>query len=293
MKVTVVNRKGKEYGSFDLPATSKLDDLKEAFRKCKKLDKNRMRFTIGDGKAKKAFTRNLTLADFAKDGDKIMFKDLGPQVSWRGVFIIEYFGGFIAPILTIFFADYIYGTDRPEFTTVQWFGLIGSFAHFAKREFETIFIHRFSSDTMPISNLFRNSIYYWLFAFLMSYFIGHPLFTPPASEMQIYIGMGVFVVSELSNFYCHIILRNLRPAGTRERRIPRGFFFELVSCPNYFFEIMSWLGFNIATQTFAGYLFMIIGGGQMVIWATGKHRNYKKEFRDYPKNRKRIFPFIY
>lgn len=30
----------------------------------------------------------------------------------------------------------------------------------------------------------------------------------------------------------------------------------------------------------------------MAIWALGKHKNYKKEFSDYPKARKAIVPFV-
>lgn len=30
----------------------------------------------------------------------------------------------------------------------------------------------------------------------------------------------------------------------------------------------------------------------MAVWALGKHKLYKKEFSDYPKSRKAIFPFV-
>ena len=46
--------------------------------------------------------------------------------------------------------------------------------------------------------------------------------------------------AELSNLATHITLRNLRPAGTRRRAIPFGYGFDLVSCPNYFFETIGW-----------------------------------------------------
>ena len=39
-------------------------------------------------------------------------------------------------------------------------------------------------------------------------------------------------------------------------------------------------------------LFLGVGFGQMAIWALGKHRNYKKEFPDYPRGRKAIIPFL-
>lgn len=46
------------------------------------------------------------------------------------------------------------------------------------------------------------------------------------------------------------------------------------------------------TQCIPAFLFAIAGGWQMAVWALGKHRNYRKEFSDYPKGRKAIFPFV-
>ena len=47
--------------------------------------------------------------------------------------------------------------------------------HYLKREFETIFIHRFSNATMPFLNVFKNSTHYWiLLGFGSMYFFLHP-----------------------------------------------------------------------------------------------------------------------
>ena len=40
-------------------------------------------------------------------------------------------------------------------------------------------------------------------------------------------------------------------------------------------------------------IFLVVSTYQMAVWALKKHRNYKKEFgKEYPRNRKAIFPFI-
>lgn len=102
----------------------------------------------------------------------------------------------------------------------------------------------------------------------------------------------------MGNFSAHVTLRNLRPPGTKVRRIPvpdanpLSKLFNLVSCPNYTYEVGAWLSFSIMTQCLPALIFTFAGFYQMLMWALGKHRNYKKEFKDYPKQRKAIIPFV-
>ncbi|XP_022169692.1 probable very-long-chain enoyl-CoA reductase art-1 [Myzus persicae] len=150
---------------------------------------------------------------------------------------------------------------------------------------------------MPIMNLFKNCTYYWCFTAFVSYFVSHPLYTPPCT-VQFYFGLGTFIFCELGNLSIHIALRNLRPPGTKVRRIPVPtinpftLLFNFVSCPNYTYEVGSWIGFTIMTSSFSAGIFTIAGLYQMAVWALGKHRNYNKEFSDYPKYRKSIIPFL-
>ena len=40
--------------------------------------------------------------------------------------------------------------------------------HYAKRLFETFFVHKFSHGTMPLTNLFKNCTYYWGYALFVT-----------------------------------------------------------------------------------------------------------------------------
>lgn len=168
--------------------------------------------------------------------------------------------------------------------------------HYVKRELETLFVHRFSNDTMPFFNVFKNSFHYWfIFGVINMYFFLHPKYTPPTwatKEINLAI-LAAFCVFEFMNLMCHITLKNLRKPGTTERGIPKGWGFDTVSCANYLWEALCWTMFALQSQTAGAYLFLIFSAGQMLQWALKKHRAYKKDFGDkYPKGRKAMIPFI-
>ncbi|XP_001847824.2 probable very-long-chain enoyl-CoA reductase art-1 [Culex quinquefasciatus] len=230
-------------------------------------------------------------------GGKLYVKDLGPQISWKGVFLAEYAGPIAVYMLFYQRPSLIYGaaaSNPISFTAnvaaICWAG------HYAKRILETLFVHRFSHATMPLRNLFKNCSYYWAFAAYVAYHVNHPLFTEPSTPV-FYAGLAGFLISELGNFSIHMLLRNLRPAGSTVRKIPvpdanpLTQLFNFVSCPNYTYEFFSWLSFSLMTTCIPSLVFAAAGMYQMTVWAIGKHKNYKKEFKDYPKGRKAILPF--
>ena len=75
--------------------------------------------------------------------------------------------------------------------------------HYLKREYETLFVHRFSNATMPFMNVFKNSTHYWiLMGFCSNYFLLHPDYTPPAwcSDQMHYAFFAMFCFFEFMNF---------------------------------------------------------------------------------------------
>ena len=88
----------------------------------------------------------------------------------------------------------------------------------------------------------KNCGYYWGFAAYVSYHVNHPLYTSP-SQLQVYSWLAAFTACQLGNFSVHVLLRNLRPPGSKVRKIPLPdgnpltALFNLVSCPNYTYEV--------------------------------------------------------
>merc|ERR1719361_2834880 len=94
---------------------------------------------------------------------ELVFKDLGPQVSWRTVFLVEYFGPMLMHTLCFAIPSLFYpGTSIKPKTMTQKIAFAMIIIHYMKREFETVFVHRFSASTMPILNIFKNSFHYWI-----------------------------------------------------------------------------------------------------------------------------------
>ena len=225
-------------------------------------------------------------------------KDLGPQISWRTVFVIEYAGPiFIHPIVYAL-RPYIYSNASSEASHLQTLTMLLIVNHFIKREVETLFVHRFSASTMPFRNVFKNSFHYWVLAGLnIAAWIYSPN-SPTAKEpndLLMYAGLALYCVGEMGNLQAHMTLMNLRSPGGNERAIPRGWMFDLVTCPNYMTETISWLGVLVVSNfSLAVLVFMAVSVAQMMAWAKKKENRYRKEFGDrYKKKRYTMLPGIF
>lgn len=168
-------------------------------------------------------------------------------------------------------------------------------AHFVKREYETLFVHRFSAATMPARNIFKNCFFYWAFSgALCAWEIYAPWSRAAGADdepLLAAVGTAIYLFGEVSNAIVHLNLAGLRSPGGTERKVPRGYGFSLVTCPNYMFEILSWIGAIIALRSWSTAVFIFFGAAQMYIWAKGKERAYRKEFPDtYKKKRFVLLP---
>jgi very-long-chain enoyl-CoA reductase len=170
--------------------------------------------------------------------------------------------------------------------------------HFARRASESAWVHRYGKASVPIGDVVTEYLYYWGFAAWNAFSLGSPSFRGPAHWL-VALGLVVFTLAELGNARAHRLLRDLRPAGSKLRVIPRGFLFERVSSPHYLFEILSWVGFALLTETWAARAFLLVGAGILGSWAQARHVAYRKDFdglegrEKYPAARRALIPGVF
>ncbi|GAA6023977.1 hypothetical protein JCM10207_006840, partial [Rhodosporidiobolus poonsookiae] len=311
LSVTIAPRGGKPSKRFPLtltlsqPAPTVLD-LKSAIASRVKMNVHRQRITTKDKKV--LDDDDKPLRDYGVgEGEQLEIKDLGPQIAWRTIFLVEYFGPLFIHPLFYLLRSTIYRSGDFAPSRLQTVALVLVLAHYAKRELETVFVHRFSSATMPWFNIIKNSAHYWG---LSGVLLAAPLYGPwnSASALAgtvrdrdgwLYGWTALWAFAELSNLLTHLNLSSLRPAGTRVRQIPRGYGFDHalpfplsvlgggVSCANYWYETLAWTAFAGLTLSWAAALFLAVAVAQMYVWALKKHRRYRKEFGDkYPRGRR-------
>lgn len=104
-------------------------------------------------------------------------------------------------------------------------------------------------------------------------------------------GVAVFFFGWAVNQHADAVLRNLRKPGESGYKVPHGGFYRWISCPNYFGEVVEWIGFALAASTLAGWAFAFFTAANLVPRAVSHHRWYREKFEDYP-SRKAVFPFL-
>lgn len=105
------------------------------------------------------------------------------------------------------------------------------------------------------------------------------------------LGLLLFLAGRHINIEADRRLMALREQG-EGYRIPRGWLYRYISCPNYFGEIVEWIGWAVATWSLAGASFAVFTFANLAPRALAHHRWYREKFPDYPAERKALVPFV-
>lgn len=121
----------------------------------------------------------------------------------------------------------------------------------------------------------------------------------------------LFTWASYHQYTCHVILADLRRKNQDDGRkngqsvceprkpkhsvgIPVGDWFHLVSCPHYFAEVLIYCSAIVMERgSIAMMLPCLFVICVLTLSARQTHSWYCHKFDDYPRNRKRIFPFLF
>lgn len=214
-------------------------------------------------------------------------KGWGPMLpNWLGWMIME------TPALLVFIGFFFFGPAIHTPVTWLFFGLY--VLHYVNRTYVFPFRLRTHGKKMPISIVLMALSFNFVNGFINGYYLGVLADYQLSwfSDPRFIGGIIMFLGGLTINWHSDNILIHLRKPGETGYVVPKGGFFNYVSCPNHFGEIVEWLGFALMTWSLPALAFAVWTMVNLIPRALHHHRWYRDHFSDYPPKRKAIVPFL-
>ncbi|XP_076947821.1 steroid 5-alpha-reductase DET2-like [Bidens hawaiensis] len=164
--------------------------------------------------------------------------------------------------------------------------------HFFKRDLEVLFVHNYSG-IMALGSTIIITLFYFSAAaglIIVQYLsLGLP---EPLVDTK-YIGLILFILGILGNFYHHTLLSKLRKNNDKVYKIPKGGLFNLVICPHYLFEIIIFVGISLIGQTPLAFACTFGDSLYLIARSYATRKWYVNKFEDFPKEVKCVIPYVF
>lgn len=213
----------------------------------------------------------------------------GPSVSQRlGWVLME------LPAVALWLAIFLLGSHALEPAPLAL--MCVWMTHYGNRTF--VFPLRIKADgkTTPISIVLSAVVFNTLNAYVNAWQVGEVGAYPVSwlYDPRFIVGVALFFTGFAINQHADAVLMSLRKPGETGYKIPHGGLYRFISCPNYFGEILEWIGWAIATWSIAGLAFAVYTFANLAPRAISHHRWYVEKFgADYPKERRAVIPFVW
>ena len=199
-----------------------------------------------------------------------------------------------SPAVLVFGGMFLVGTYRDSLTAVVF--LLMWMAHYVQRAFIYPFLHRKSEKGMPwwivaLGFLFNVVNGYLNGRYLFEFSGGYP--DAWMRDWRFLVGSALFITGYVINRQADGALRKLRALRHGAYGIPQGGLYRWISCPNYFGEIIIWVGWAVATWSTVGAAFAVWTTANLMPRAWTHHKWYRAQFADYPPERKALLPGIW
>ena len=215
-------------------------------------------------------------------------KGWGPQINARwGWILME------TPVLLTFLV--LFGVSDRKSNPVSLVLLAFWLAHYVHRSLIYPFRVRSSRPSITVGVICMGATFnvgngYLNGRYLFS--LGPELHNSWLLDPRFIIGALLFWLGFALNQHSDQLLIKLRAGGKTGYRIPRGGGYRFVSCPNYLGEMLEWGGWALACWNLGALAFLVWTVANLAPRAIKTHRWYRKEFPDYPPERKALLPFI-
>lgn len=213
----------------------------------------------------------------------------GPTISNRAGWIFMEL-----PALLLFLFFFIRGSSYISQGVLVF--VVAWCVHYVNRTFIYPLRIKTSGKRMPIIIMLSAICFNAVNTFLIASYLAANAENYPMSwfgSWQFILGFSLFVIGFVINQYSDYLLINLRKPGETNYKIPNGFLFKYISCPNLLGELIEWLGFAIMTWCLPSWSFFIWTFANLVPRAIAHHKWYIEKFPNYPKDRKAVFPFLW
>jgi len=164
--------------------------------------------------------------------------------------------------------------------------------HYVHRTFVFPFRIRTSGKRMPLTIVGIALVFTFINGTINGHQAGH-VGSYSLDQPTLWIGVAVFAVGFVINLHADTVLIGLRKPGETGYKIPRGGLYRWITCPNYFGELIEWLGWAIATWSLPGLAFFVYTLANLAPRAMQNHRWCREKFEDYPTERKALVPFVF
>ena len=199
-----------------------------------------------------------------------------------------------APAPLIFILCFVIGNNVATLASLVF--LIMWETHYLHRAFIYPFSLRGVGKRMPAIVVVMGLI----FNAANAYFNGYYIFTLSDGyanvwllDPRFFVGVLLFITGYVLNRQADRQLRGLRAPDEFGYKIATVGMFRLISCPNYFGELVIWVGWALATWSLPGLAFAIWTMANLVPRATTHHAWYRKTFPEYPSDRKALVPWLW
>lgn len=212
----------------------------------------------------------------------------GPLISNKLAWVVMEIPSLI--LITVFF---FLGNQPKDITKWIFFSLW--FIHYFNRSIIFPLRTKTSKKKMPVVIMFFALFFNLVNGSINGYWLGfaaEPYGNSWLTDPRFIVGITLFLIGFVINQDSDRRLLKLRNGNQNGYSIPHGGLFRYISCPNFFGEILEWIGYAILCWSLPSLSFAIWTFVNLVPRGLDHHRWYKQNFKEYPKERNAVIPYL-